>query len=245
MRLKDKVAIVTGACQGMGRAIALGLAGAGARVVVNDIQGEEAGLDLLAAIKDLGGETFYVRGDVSAEEDGQRIISATLEAFGRIDVLVNNAGLRTIAYLGRDSCPVLEMEVKHWDRMLAVNLRGPFLLSKAVLPQMIKQGQGSIINISSGAGRKPVPGKSAYCASKHGLEGLTKALAGEVSRYNIRVNALEPGGRVDVDSRGGLPADVIVPACLFLASDEAKTVTGQSIIASQWNKTQGSGSQNA
>jgi NAD(P)-dependent dehydrogenase (short-subunit alcohol dehydrogenase family) len=130
------------------------------------------------------------------------------------------------------------MEVKDWDRILAVNLRGPFLLSKAVLPQMIKQQQGSIINISSGAGHKAVPGKSAYSASKHALEGLSKSLAGEVRRYNIRVNALAPGGRVDVDGRGGMPADIIVPACLFLASDDARTVTGQSIIATQWNETQ-------
>lgn len=239
MRLKDKVAIVTGACQGMGRAIALGLAGSGAHVVVNDIKSEEAGKDVLSAIKELGRETFYVQGDVSSEEDVQKIMSATMEAFGRIDVLVNNAGLRTIAYLGRDSCPVREMEVKHWDRMLAVNLRGPFLLSKAVLPHMIKQKQGSIINISSGAAHKAVPGKSAYSASKHALEGLTKSLAGEVSRFNIRVNALEPGGRVDVDGRGGLPADIIVPACIFLASDDAHAVSGQSIIATQWNEKQG------
>jgi NAD(P)-dependent dehydrogenase (short-subunit alcohol dehydrogenase family) len=238
MRLKDKVALVTGACQGMGRAIALGLAGAGAQVVVNDIQSGEALKDVLSALRELGRESFYAQGDVSSEEDVQKIISATMEAFGRIDVLVNNAGLRTIAYVGRESYPVVEMEVKHWDRILAVNLRGPFLLSKAVLPYMIKQKQGSIINISSGAAHKAVPGKSAYSASKHALEGLTKSLAGEVSRYNIRVNALEPGGRVDVDGRGGLSVDTIVPACVFLASDDAQAVSGQSIIATQWNEAQ-------
>ncbi len=238
MILQDKVAIVTGAAQGMGKAIALALAGAGAHVVLNDIKDEEAVAEVQAGIEKMGRRAFYVRGDVSQEEEVLQIVSSTLGLFQRIDILVNNAGLRTIAYLGLDSCPVLEMEAKHWDRMIAVNLRGPFLLSKAVLPQMIKQGFGSIINISSGAGHRAVPGKSAYSASKHGLEGLTKALAGEVRQFNIRVNALEPGGRVDVDGRGGLPAEVIVPPCLFLASDASQGISGQSIIAAQWNEQQ-------
>ena len=182
---------------------------------------------------------LHVQGDVALEEDTRRIVSAALDAFGRIDILVNNAGLRTIAYLGVENCPVLEMEVKDWDRMIAVNLRGPFLMSKAVLPQMVKQKRGSIINISSGAGREGVPGKSAYCASKHGLEGFTKALAGEVKDFNVRVNALAPGGRVDTDGLGGLPIGVIVPAGIFLASDESQGITGKSIIAKDWNQERG------
>ena len=104
---------------------------------------------------------------------------------------------------------------------------------------MIKQKQGSIINISSGAGRYGVPGKSAYCASKHGLEGFTKALAGEVRSFNIRVNALAPGGRVDTDGLGGLSVNGIIPAGIFLASDDSQGITGESIIAKDWNKKRG------
>ena len=174
MLLKDRVAIVTGARVGIGRALALGFAGEGAHVVVNDIQNEGGAKEVIAQIRDMGRKALYMQGDVALEEDVKRIVSATLGTFGRIDILVNNAGLRTIAYLGVENCPVVELAVKDWDRMIAVNLRGPFLMSKAALPQMIRQKQGSIINISSGAGHQGVPGKSAYCASKHGLEGFTK-----------------------------------------------------------------------
>ncbi|MBI2090960.1 MAG: SDR family NAD(P)-dependent oxidoreductase [Deltaproteobacteria bacterium] len=239
MILKNRIAIVTGARVGIGRALALGFAGEGAHIVINDIQNEDASREVISQVQNMGRKAIHVQGDVALEEDVGRIVSATLDAFGRIDILVNNAGLRTIAYLGVENRPALEMEVKDWDRMIAVNLRGPFLMSKAVLPQMIKQRQGSIINISSGAGREGVPGKSAYCASKHGLEGFTKSLAGEVKAFNIRVNALAPGGRVDTDGLGGLPAGVIVPAGIFLASDDSRGITGESIIAKDWNQERG------
>ena len=239
MILMDRVAIVTGARMGIGRALALGFAGEGAHIVINDIQNEDAAEEVISQIRNRGRKVLHVQGDVALEEDTRRIVSAALDAFGRIDILVNNAGLRTIAYLGVQNCPGLEMEVKDWDRMIAVNLRGPFLMSKAVLPQMVKQKRGSIINISSGAGREGVPGKSAYCASKHGLEGFTKALAGEVKDFNVRVNALAPGGRVDTDGLGGLPIGVIVPAGIFLASDESQGITGKSIIAKDWNQERG------
>ena len=205
MVLKDRVAIVTGARVGIGKALAVGLAGEGSHVVINDIQDEEGAKEVITSIRNMGRKAMYMPGDVALEEDVNRVVSATLGTFGRIDIVINNAGLRTIAYLGVENRPVADLAVKDWDRMIAVNLRGPFLMSKAVLPQMIRQKQGSIINISSGAGRQGVPGKSAYSASKHGLEGFTKALAGEVKDFNIRVNALAPGGRVDTDGRGGLP----------------------------------------
>lgn len=239
MILKDRVAIVTGARLGIGRALALGFAGEGAHIVINDIQNEDVSREVITQVQNMGRKAIYVQGDVALEEDVKRIVSAALDACGRIDMLVNNAGLRTIAYLGVENRSVLEMEVKDWDRMIAVNLRGPFLMSKAVLPQMIKQRQGSIINISSGAGREGVPGKSAYCASKHGLEGFTKSLAGEVKAFNIRVNALAPGGRVDTDGLGGLPVGVIVPAGIFLASDDSRGITGESIVAKDWNRERG------
>jgi 3-oxoacyl-[acyl-carrier protein] reductase len=239
MILKDKVAIVTGASTGIGRAIALGLAEEGAHVVINYNRSEAAAGEVFRQIEDMGRKPLLVKGDLALEEDVKKILSATIDAFGRIDILVNNAGLRTIVLCGVDRCPVLEMKIADWDRMIAVNLRGPFLMSKAVLPQMIKQKNGSIINISSGAGRKPVPGRSAYTASKHGLEGFTKALAVEVKDFNIRVNTLAPGGMTNVDARGGMPVGVIVPACIFLASDDSRGISGESVIATNWNEERG------
>ena len=237
MTLKDKVAIVTGSAQGIGRAIAIAFGQEGASVVVSDIQakGKETEKEILSQ----GGNAIFLQGDVAVEEDVTRIVSTTLSTFGAIDILVNNAGLRTITLIGMDKCPVAEMDVKDWDRMIAVNLRGPFLMSKAVLPQMIKQKHGSIINISSRSGQRAVPGKSAYSSSKHGLEGFSKTLAEEVKDFNIRVNALAPGGRVDVDGRGGLPVGVIIPACIFLASDDPQGISGESIMAKNWNEEKG------
>jgi 3-oxoacyl-[acyl-carrier protein] reductase len=239
MILKDKIAIVTGASTGIGRAIALGFAEEGANVVINYNRSEEAAKEVFRRSEEMGRKPLLVQGDMASEADVERLSSATMDAFGRIDILVNNAGLRTIVLCGVDLCPVLEMKIADWDRMIAVNLRGPFLMSKAVLPQMIKQKSGSIINISSGAGRKPVPGRSAYTASKHGLEGFTKALAVEVKDSHIRVNTLAPGGMTAVDARGGMPVGVIVPACIFLASDDSRDVSGESVIARIWNEERG------
>ena len=239
MVLKDKVAIVTGASTGIGRAIALGLAGQGAHVVINYNRSAAAATEVFSQLKEMGRRSLLVQGDLALEEDVKKLVSATLDGFDRIDILVNNAGLRTFVVTGTDYCPVVKMEIKDWDRMIAVNLRGPFMMTKAVLPQMIKQRQGSIMNISSNAGYKPVPGKSAYTASKHALEGFTKALAVEVKEFNIRVNTLAPGGMVDVDGRGGMPVDVIVPASIYLASDDSREISGQTVIATRWNEERG------
>ena len=228
--IAGKVAIVTGAASGLGRVMALAFHRAGALVVLND-------LVEISPLDDFGEESLFVRGDVAKEAEAKNIVDQAYATFGRVDILVNNAGLRNLPFLGVDNCSVIDMEVHHFDRIIAVNLRGPFLLCRAVLPIMIKARQGSIINISSGAGQKGVPGKAAYSASKHGLEGFTKSLAEEVRNFGIRVNALAPGGRVDVDGRGGLPPEVIVPAALFLASDESSSVTGQTIVATKFNET--------
>jgi len=237
--LKDKVAIVTGASSGIGKAIALGLARQGAHIVVNYYKSKEGAKEVCLKIRETGREALLIQGDVAIADDVQKIVSESLDAFQKIDILVNNAGLRTIVLCGTDKCPVLEMSVENWDRMIAVNLRGPFLMSKAVLPHMVRQKAGSIINISSNAGYRAVPGRCAYTASKHGLEGFTRALAGEVKAFNVRVNSLAPGGMTDVDGRGGLPAEVIVPACNFLASDDSGDTTGESIIAVDWNQEKG------
>jgi len=239
--VKDKIAVVTGASSGIGRAVALGLAQEGAHIVVNYYKNADGAEAVCSEIKAMGRNALLIQGDVALADDVQQIVSESLAAFQKIDILVNNAGLRTIVLCGVDKCPILEMSVEQWDRMIAVNLRGPFLMSKAVLPHMVKQGAGSIINISSNAGYRAVPGRSAYTASKHGLEGFTKALAGEVKEFNIRVNSLAPGGMTDVDGRGGLPVEVIVPACNYLASDASGHITGESISAVNWNQEKGIG----
>ena len=239
MILMGKVALVTGGGFGIGRAIALGFGREGAHVAINYHKSEGPAKEVVSQIKDMGQNALHVQGDVALEEDVKKIVSAAMGAFGRIDILVNNAGIRTITLFGADYFPVIDMKVKDWDRLIAINLRGLFMMSKAVLPHMIGQKQGSIMNISSGAGRVAVPGKSAYTASKFGLEGFTKALAGEVKDFNIRVNALAPGGRVDVDGLGGFPVNIIVPASIYLASDDSRSVTGESIIAAEWNKERG------
>src|SRR3990167_6621542 len=127
MILKDRVAIITGARLGIGRALALGFAGEGAHIVINDIQNEDASKEVISQVRNMERKALHVQGDVALEDDVKKVVSATLDTFGRIDILVNNAGLRTIAYLGVENCPVLDLEVKDWDRIIAVNLRGLLL----------------------------------------------------------------------------------------------------------------------
>lgn len=237
--LKNKIALVTGARSGIGRAIALSLAREGADIILNDLMNDRAFESVSDQIAKMGRRVMSVAGDVASEGEVTRIVSSGMDALGGIDILVNNAGLRTVVLCGVDFHPLWKMSVAEWDRMIAVNLRGPFLMSKAVLPQMIKQRQGSIINISSNAGHKAVPGKSAYTASKHALEGFTKALAGEVEEFHVRVNTLAPGGMVNVDGRRGMRVETIIPACIFLASDASQDVSGATIIATKWNAERG------
>jgi len=234
--LANKVAIVTGASLGIGRAIALGLAKEGVHVVLNYNRSAAAVEQVFSDIIKRGGKAVAVQGDVSLVRDAKKIAAAAMRHFKKIDILVNNAGIRTIVLCGTHKLPILDMRIRDWDRILAVNLRGPFLMTKAVLPAMVRQRSGSIINISSNAGYRPKPYKAAYTASKHGLEGFTKALAAEVKEFGVRANTLAPGGLTNVDGTGGLPVDTIVPACNYLASDTSVDVTGQSIIAKEWNK---------
>ena len=239
MKLKDKVAIVTGGSRGLGRAIALGFAKEGAHVVVAArTEAESKQLpgtiyQTAQEIKALGQDALPIRCDVTDEQSVGQLIRATVEKFDRIDVLVNNAG---IAFY----YPILETPLKRWELVIKVNLIGAFLCAKAVLPQMIKQKSGSIINISSLAADErdegTVPTGVAYAVSKAGLDRFTLGLATEVGKYNIAVNAVKPHRVVDTDGmRLWQPqadkslwqsADRMVQATIYLAAQDGKGVTG-------------------
>lgn len=235
--LSDRVALVTGASRGIGRAVALKLAERGAKVAANYHRSAAAAEEVAQQIRSQGGECLLAQGDVSQPADVERMVQATQEAFGRIDILVNNAGLN------RDTL-ILRMSEEDWDEVQNTNLRGAFLCTRAVLRPMIRQRWGRIINISSLAGILGNAGQANYSAAKAGLIGLTKATAREIGSRNITVNAIAPGfiqtdmtkdlpesSRQEalqriVLGRPGTPEDV-AGAVAFLACDEASYITGQ------------------
>jgi 3-oxoacyl-[acyl-carrier protein] reductase len=243
MRLKDKVAVVTGGGVGIGRAYSLGLAKEGAKVVVADIQDKEAE-KVAAEIKRLDGEAFAVAIDVTSAEKTQAMADATVKRYGRIDVLVNNAAL----YSTIKKKPFMEIEVEEWDRVMEVNLKGLFLCAQAVYPAMKRQGKGKIINISSGTALSGTPFFLHYVTSKGGVIGFTRALARELGQDNIAVNAITPGLTVSSPQqeatltpeqladrrkrrsfqRDQLPRD-LVGTVIFLSSDDSDFITGQTI----------------
>jgi 3-oxoacyl-[acyl-carrier protein] reductase len=185
MELINKVAVVTGAGRGIGKAIALTLAKHGADIALSSRTKTE--IDAVAAeIKALGRQAIVVPSDVSKEEDVTRLADATIEHFGKIDILVNNAGIGVFA-------PVIEMKIDDFDKMFATNVRGVFLCTQAMLPAMIKQNTGDIINIASLAGRNSFKGGAGYSATKWALIGFSRSLMLEVRQHNIRVITLCPG----------------------------------------------------
>ncbi len=201
MRLKDKVALITGAGTGIGRASAVLMAKEGAKVVVAT-RTPEHGEETVKKIKDFGGEAIFVKTDVSKSSDVKNAIKTTVETYGKLNVLFNNAGIwiRT--------CEVKDMTEEEWDAQINVNLKGVFLTSKYAIPEMIKAGGGSIINTASTYGHVGAAGAGAYCASKGGIVLLTKVLAIECAKYNIRVNCVCPGAIVTplhAKSLGGTP----------------------------------------
>jgi len=240
LKLEGKVAIVTGSGQGIGKGIALQLAKEGARVVVSDIAQEN--IDKTAdEIKSLGLEAIGIKADISNAEEVNQLVKTTVEKFGRIDILVNNAGIYPFKLL-------TEMKEEDWDKVLNVNLKGVFNCTKAVLPEMIKQKNGNIINIASIAGA--VVGYlnlSHYSASKAGILGFTRSAALELAQHGIRVNAIAPGAietpgtkvlgnealkqfaQMIPLKRMGQPEDV-AKAVVFLASDDSNYITGQLIV---------------
>jgi 3-oxoacyl-[acyl-carrier protein] reductase len=181
----SQVSLVTGAGSGIGRAIAEKLAREGERVVVNDLE-EASAEEVVAGIEESGGEATSVPGDVSDPEDVRRMVERAREAFGPIEVLVNNAGY------GQQK-PFVELTVEDFDRMIGVHLRGTFLCTSAVLPEMLAAGRGVIVNVASQLGQIGGVELSHYSAAKAGIIGLTKSLAREVSAQGVRVNAVAPG----------------------------------------------------
>jgi 3-oxoacyl-[acyl-carrier protein] reductase len=242
MDLKGKVALITGAGsqRGIGKAIALCLAGKGATVVVADLNLEGA-QTVAEEIKKLGGQAVGAEVNIANEASVRRMVELTLEKYGKVDILVNNAGITQ---------PVKTIDITEadWDRMLAINLKGTFLCSKAVLKPMMEQKYGRIINMSSVSGKRGggVYGGSHYSAAKAGVLGFAKALAREVVEYGITVNSVVPG-LVATDIRAGLPmekeralweeipmkrpgtAAEVAETVAFLASDGAAYITGEDI----------------
>jgi 3-oxoacyl-[acyl-carrier protein] reductase len=243
MRLHDKIAVVTGAGRGLGREIALRFADEGADLVVAYHADREAAEQVAGEIKGKGRRARVVHADVADRAAVRALFRETEETFGRIDILVNNAGIN-------QRLPFLELTDDDWDRIMAVNLKGPFICCQEVFPVMQKQKGGRIINISSVAGEYHGPKTVHYAVSKAGLNSLTKVLARYGAAHNIHVNAVAPGlvlteqtrGEFDSGAAQGIidmtllkrPGDAgdVADACVFLASDDQNYMTGQVISVS-------------
>ena len=228
MTLKDKVALITGAGRGIGKAVATAYARAGANLALCARTASE--LDqTVVELRALEVEVESRVCDVSLEDPVREFVGAAHKKFGRVDILVNNAGVMT------RPAPMTELDIKKWDYTLAVNLRGPFLITRAVLPIMIKQQTGSIINVSSMIGRGAYANFIAYATSKWGLEGFTQTLAAEARSSNIRVNSVEPGYvATKLTGFSGSKPESVTDVFVYLASDESKNVTGKMLSSSGW-----------
>ena len=237
MRLKDKVALITGAGTGIGYGLALGLAKEGAKIVANYRSSKGGAEEVAARIKEVGGDAVAVQADVSRIEEVNRLVERTVEVFGRIDILVNNAGIALWK-------PFFEITEDIWDRTIDTNLKGTFLCSQRAAKEMVKTGGGKIINITSSGGYAALEYLAPYCASKGGITLLTREMAMELAPYKINVNAVGPGSievernlRDDPDynethkklipiGRVGKPED-LVGAVVFLSSEDSDYITGQ------------------
>ncbi|MDZ7698579.1 MAG: 3-oxoacyl-ACP reductase family protein [Deltaproteobacteria bacterium] len=239
MRLKDKVALVTGSSRGVGKAVALAYAKEGAKVVVNYTSNEKAAKDVVKTIESMGSEAIFVKADVAQKTDAAALVKAGIDAFGRLDILVNNAGF------GRPAM-MLKMEEEQWDQVVDIHLKGAFLCSQVAGRQMKEQNSGKIINVSSVAGLVGTVGQINYSAAKGGILSMSKSIARELARYNVCCNIISLGivatdmtEKIRSDEklkeiymnrillkRFAEPDD-ISPAFVFLASDESNYITGQ------------------
>lgn len=244
MRLNGKAAIVTGGGRGIGQAIAIKLASEGARVAVADLD-EQSAEETAQTIRNEGGEAFAVKADVTSLADVEAMAATVRHNFGRIDVLVNNAGWDKVE-------PFLDNTPSDWEKVIAINLKGVIHTSKCVLPMMIDQGSGKVVNIGSDAGRVGSTGEAVYSATKGGIIAFSKTLAREMAKHQINVNVVCPGPantplfqKVVKDNpklgkalekaipfrRLAEPEDIANAVCFF-ASDEADYVTGQTLSVS-------------
>ena len=245
MRLKDKVAIITGAAHGIGKAYARRFAAEGAHVVIADI--DAAGGEATAkAIIDAGGSAWARSTDVRSFPELEDLVRETMEKFGRIDVLLNNAAIYVTQKLWKG--PVEELEIEEWDRVMEVNLKGVFLCSKAVIPVMKRQQSGKIINIASGTFFSGSGNMPHYTSAKGGVVALTRVMARQLGEWGINVNCMTPGSTMSEESvsdevrqrregsigkrafrRVETPADIVGTA-VFLASSDSDFVTGQLLV---------------
>lgn len=239
MRLKDKIALVTGSSRGIGRSIALAYAREGAKVMVNFTSNEKAAMEVVEAIQKMGGQAKAMKADVANKAAAESLVKATVDQFGAIDILVNNAGFTRPAMMTK-------MTEQQWDEVVDIHLKGAFLCTQAAAPHMIAKNRGKIINITSVAGVVGTVGQMNYSAAKGGVISMTKSMARELARNNICANVICLGivttdmtEKITTDQklkevymnrillkRFAGPEDV-TPAFVFLASDEANYITGQ------------------
>ena len=239
MKLKDKIALVTGSSRGVGRAVALGFAKQGANVVVNYTSNENAANEVVEAIQSMGGKAIAVKADVAQKAEAENLVNSAIDTFGRLDILVNNAGFTRPSMM-------ITMTEDQWDQVVDIHLKGAFLCAQAAGLHMKEQKSGKIINVTSVAGIVGTVGQINYSAAKGGIISMTKSIARELARYNVCANVISLGivatdmtEKIRSDEKlkeiymnrillkRFAEADDIAPAFVFLASDESNYITGQ------------------